>query len=267
MDSEIEKKYIGLFDSGVGGLTVLHHALEILPHEHFLYYADIANVPYGTKSRKEIVAHVDAAIEQMMKLPLKAIVLACNTATSVSATILREKYDLPIIGMEPAIKPAVLHGDPRKILVLATELTLKEEKFLELVKSLSAADKVDALPMQELVNYAEEYDFDSPGLKRYLRHALAAVDWSKYHSVVLGCTHFLYFKLLLKEIIPSHIQFVDGHKGTINHLSNKIVKNPFGTTSELKAMLSGIEVATEVIMPYLNILKTEGRTAFSFLNS
>lgn len=267
MDREADKKYIGVFDSGVGGLTVLHHAMEMMPHEHFLYYADIANVPYGTKSRKEIVAHVDAAIERMMKMPLKAIVLACNTATSVSASILREKYDLPIIGMEPAVKPAVLHGDPRKILVLATELTLKEEKFLELVKSLSASDRVDALPMQELVNYAEEYDFDSPGLKRYLRKAFSKVNWTEYHSVVLGCTHFLYFKILMKEIIPSHVQYVDGHIGTINHLSNQIVRNAFGTTSELKAMLSGIEVATEVIMPYLNILKTEGRTVFSTLNS
>ncbi len=248
------ERYIGVFDSGVGGLTLLHRAQELMPHEHFLYYADSANVPYGNKPTVEIERLVDEAINEMMKQPIKAIVLACNTATSVSAARLRVNYDLPIIGMEPAVKPAVLEGDPRKTLVLATELTLRESKYKELVKSLNAEEKVDALPMQKLVDYAEEYEFESPELSRYLRTSFAGIQWDDYKSVVLGCTHFLYFKEMLSKFVPSHIHFIDGHDGTINHLSNQIARNPFGTTSKLKCLLSGHEVANEIVQPYLNFL-------------
>ncbi len=252
----IEKavSYIGFFDSGVGGITVLRKAQDLMPHEHFLYFADSANVPYGNRSKKEILSCVLESIEQMMRFPLKAIVLACNTATSVAASALREKYDIPIIGMEPAVKPAVLEGDPRKILVLATELTLKEKKYKDLVKELNAEDKVDALPMQDLVMYAEEYDFESSELTKYVDKSFASVDWQDYKSVVLGCTHFIYFKSIFKKFIPSHIHYIDGHEGTLNHLSNQINKNAFGTKPKLMCMLSGLEVSSEVIQPYLNYL-------------
>lgn len=248
------ERYIGVFDSGVGGLTLLHRAQELMPHEHFLYYADSANVPYGNKETSEIERLVNEAINEMMKQPIKAIVLACNTATSVSAAKLRATLDIPIIGMEPAVKPSIIEGDPRKTLVLATELTLRERKYKELVKSLNAEEKVDALPMQKLVDYAEEYDFDSPELSRYLRTSFAGIDWDQYKSVVLGCTHFLYFKDLFSKFLPSHIHFIDGHDGTIKHLSNQVALNPFGTTPKLKCMLSGHEVANEIIQPYLNYL-------------
>jgi len=236
-------------------LTVLYRSQVDLPHEHYLYYADSANVPYGSKSVTEIDELVKASVEKMMAYPLKALVLACNTATSTSVRSLRDMYDIPIIGMEPAVKPAVIQGDPRKTLVLATKLTLTETKYRDLISSLNAEDKVDALPLQELVDYAEEFDFDSPGLKRYLRSSLKSVNWQDYKSVVLGCTHFLYFKNLLKEIIPNHIIYVDGHEGTVRHLASSIQPNPFGTNSDLKCLLSGHEVANEVIGPYLNVLR------------
>ncbi len=247
-------RYIGVFDSGVGGLTLLHRAQELMPHEHFLYYADSANVPYGNKPKAEIEKLIESAISQMMRHPIKAIVLACNTATSVSATKLRATYDMPIIGMEPAVKPAMLEGDPRKTLVLATELTLQEKKYKELIKSLNAEDKVDALPLQKLVDYAEEYDFDSPELSRYMRTSFAKIDWTQYKSIVLGCTHFLYFKEMFSKYVPSHVHFIDGHDGTINHLINQVARNPFGTKPKLKCLLSGLEVANEIVQPYLNFL-------------
>ncbi len=260
------ERYIGVFDSGVGGLTLLHRAKELLPHEHFLYFADSANVPYGDKPPKKIEQLVDDAIALMMKHPIKAIVLACNTATSVSASKLRNTYDLPIIGMEPAIKPAVLEGDPRKTLVLATELTLKERKYKDLVRSLHAEDKIDGLPLQDLVNYAEEYDFDSPALTRYLRSAFSKINWEEYKSVVLGCTHFLYFKEVFSKFIPEHIHFIDGHDGTIKHLTNQIARNPYGTHPKLKCILSGLEVSNEIIRPYLNFLNQRSNRFLSFSN-
>lgn len=257
MNRKTEEKYIAIFDSGVGGLTVLHRALEFMPHESYLYYADSANVPYGTKSKSEVARHVKVAVENMMRYPLKAILLACNTATSICAEMLRQEYDIPIIGMEPAVKPAVSEGDPRKVLVLATELTLREQKYQELIQRLGASEIVDALPMQDLVDYAEEFDFESPRLKRYIRNSFQDINWEEYHSVVLGCTHFLYFKAIMSSFIPGHIQFVDGHMGTLKQLSKHIEKNPFGTASQMKCMLSGVDVATEVLGPYLNYLKKE----------
>ena len=266
MITENRRSYIAIFDSGVGGLTVLKQAQEALPHESFIYYADSAHVPYGNKSRVEISGYVEKAVSQLVKYPLKAIVLACNTATSAAVDRLRAQYDFPIIGMEPAVKPAITEGDPRKVLVLATELTLKEQKYQELIQSLQAEDKVDALPLQELVDFAEEFDFESPSLKRYLRSALKSVEWKNYHTVVLGCTHFVYYKKNMSEFVPTHIHFIDGHEGTINHLKNQIEKNPFGTPSELLCLLSGMEVSVEVIEPYLNYLKSSRSVMASGMN-
>lgn len=258
-----KQEYIGIFDSGVGGLTVLHQAQKILSKEHFLYFADSQNVPYGNKDPEEIRALINKAVSQMMTYPLKAIVIACNTATSASIKQLRADYDLPIIGMEPAIKPAVSAADSRKVLVMATELTLKEHKFKALVDTLDANDKIDSLPMQELVDYAEEYDFESSELKQYVKSKIGKMDWHDYHSVVLGCTHFLYFKSMLRQFIPEHVQLIDGHNGTLKQLQKSIVENPFGTIGDLKCMLSGTEVEKDVIMPYLNYLLNEKRSVDS----
>ena len=98
---------IGIFDSGIGGMTLLHQAMVSLPHEKYIFYADIDHVPYGTKSREQVISYVDAVMQFMIAQNCKAVVIACNTATAVAAQIMRQKYDIPIIGIEPAVKPAV----------------------------------------------------------------------------------------------------------------------------------------------------------------
>ena len=259
-------QFIGVFDSGVGGLTVLRKAMNALPNDHFLYYADSANTPYGTKKPEEITTLVDGSIMDMTKYPLKAVLLACNTATSVAVEFLRSKYQIPIIGMEPAVKPAVLAGDPRRILVLGTEMTIRSNKFHDLIKSLDATDQVDAIALPELVNFAEEFEFDSPAVHRYLREQLMDVNWMDYHSVVVGCTHFHYFENSLAKYARPQIHFVDGIEGTINQLINSIKTNKIGVPPKLKCMLSGIEVATEVLNPYLNYLNSKKTLFQSSLN-
>ena len=108
---------IGIFDSGIGGLSVLHVAKRLLPHEQFIYYADEKHVPYGEKSKEEIIGYVDEIIQFMINHGAKAVVIACNTATSAAVALMRKKYSLPIIGMEPAVKKAVdLYGN-KKVLV------------------------------------------------------------------------------------------------------------------------------------------------------
>lgn len=251
---------IGFFDSGVGGITVLQHAMTVMPYENFIYYADIANVPYGTKTAEEIYPLVEHAADILLQEGVKAIVLACNTATSAAATKLRIKYSIPIIGMEPAIKPAVLNSDPRKVLVLATELTLREKKFIELINQLDAHDRIDGLAAGELVNFAEEFDFDSYKLQSYLKTLFKQVDIQSYHSIVLGCTHFSYFLKNIKSILPAHIHILDGIKGTVKELQRKINSVEKSHLGKLECILSGTKVDPDVIQPYLNLLRRDGQS-------
>lgn len=212
--------YIGFFDSGVGGLTVLHEALNLLPNENYLYYADTRHVPYGEKPKEQVKQYVFDAVEFMAGQGMKALVIACNTATSIAAADLRQKYSFPIIGMEPAVKPAVeknTNGDKR-VLVFATELTLKEEKFKNLVAQVDAEHLVDFLPLPGLVTYAENLQFDRDIVVPYLNRALARFNLDNYSTVVLGCTHFTFFRDSLKQILPAGIELIDGNLGTVRQL-------------------------------------------------
>lgn len=216
---------IAFFDSGVGGLTVLHAAMERLPEEQFIYYADSDNVPYGTKTHMEIINHVLEAVNFLMSKDIKALVVACNTATSVVAKELRQKYKLPIIGMEPAVKPAVELSASKKILVCATERTLSEDKLKHLIKDLEAGDKVTLLSLQSLVTYCENFDFNSESLFDYLSNCFDAIDWTSYHSIVLGCTHFIFYRNIIRNMIPSHVMIIDGNMGTVNRLISLLGQN------------------------------------------
>ena len=146
---------IAFFDSGIGGLTVLQEALKILPHEQYIYFADSDNAPYGIRTSQEIRNLVFDAVEFLIKQDIKALVLACNTATSVAVKELRATYTLPIIGMEPAVKPALKAADNKKTLICATQRTLEEDKLKELIQNLNAESKVEQLSLQNLVIYAE----------------------------------------------------------------------------------------------------------------
>lgn len=212
---------IGIFDSGMGGLSVLHTARKLLPHEHFIYYADENHVPYGEKSKEEIVGFVDEIIRFMIAHDAKAIVIACNTATSAAVKLMRQKYSLPIIGMEPAVKKAIdLYGD-RKVLVCATPITVKGEKMIKLVERVDKEHLVDLVALPELVRFAEKQEFEGEAVLSYLQEALSYFDLSRYGSLVLGCTHFNYFKDSFQKIMPQ-VHFLDGNTGTINQLIKNI---------------------------------------------
>lgn len=244
---------IAVFDSGVGGITVLHRALQMLPREDYIYYADIANVPYGTKSLDQVKKLLSEACEQIMQHDPKAIVIACNTATSAGISDLREQYDIPIVGMEPAVRPALSQSDKR-VLVMATELTLSLSKYTELVKKLDNEDRIDSLPMPILVEAAENFDFTSVELRKCLKDKLKDIDWTQYDAIVLGCTHFVYFYPILRKILPAHISIVDGNLGTVTRLQSLITPTPSDDKAQVKVMLSGQEVDAELIEPYMTYL-------------
>ena len=213
---------IAFFDSGMGGLSVLHHAMEILPREEFIFYADEENVPYGTKSRAEILRFVDEAFKFLIGQGVSAIVVACNTATSVAVKAMREKYSLPIIGMEPALKVALDLYPERKVLVAATAITITGEKIFDLIDRLDAKNLVELKALPRLVELAERQEFNSAEVENYLRGELAAYDFGKFSSLVLGCTHFNYFKDTLREILPAHVKILDGNAGTVNELIRRV---------------------------------------------
>ncbi len=216
---------IGIFDSGIGGLTVLHQARITLPEEEFIYYADSDHVPYGTKTKDEIAGYVFEAVDFFIKRNVSAIIIACNTATSVVIEDLRNSYSIPILGMEPAVKPAVKKCNQKRVMVCATPLTIREEKLKNLLRQVDEDHVVDLLALPELVRYAELELFESNNSEEYLRQALMPFQLEEYSAVILGCTHFNYFKDTFRRIFPIQAEFIDGSEGTVNHLKNILSGN------------------------------------------
>lgn len=210
---------IGFFDSGIGGLSVLREALALLPNENYIYYADSDHAPYGTKTKEEVRDLTFNAVKFLTGQNIKALVVACNTATSAAVRELRGVYPFPIVGMEPAVKPAVEKSSNagKRVLVLATPLTLKEEKFQNLVSRFDAGHIVDMLPAPKLVEFAERFIFQGPEVVAYLNEILPG-SIHLYGTVVLGCTHFPLFRQALTAILPAGTDIIDGNRGTVNHL-------------------------------------------------
>lgn len=210
---------IGIFDSGIGGITLLHQAVMLMPHENFIFYADTDHVPYGTKTREQVISYVDAVIRFMAEHDCKAVVIACNTATAVAAELMRSRYAaLPIIGIEPAVKPAVAESEGKRVLVVATPLTVHEKKLKKLVERVDGEHLVDMLELPGLVEFAERGEFESDRVTAYLTKRLSACALDKYGELVLGCTHFNYFKDTFRELLPSQIHMIDGSLGTVRQL-------------------------------------------------
>lgn len=211
---------IAFFDSGVGGITVLQEAIKMLPHENYIYYGDNLHAPYGTKSKEEVKQYIFDAVKFITTLNIKALVIACNTATSVAAEELRKQYSFPIVGMEPAVKPALEKhiNTGKKVLILATALTLKEEKLQNLIIKMQSQSIVDFLALPELVLFAENLEFDEKIIRAYLQQALVAHDLNAYGAVVLGCTHYVFYKNVFEKILPTGVDVFDGNLATIKHL-------------------------------------------------
>ncbi|CAI6017272.1 Glutamate racemase 2 [Paenibacillus sp. JJ-100] len=217
-------KKIAFYDSGIGGLTVLHKALQQFPDESYIYYADTSHVPYGTKSVDEVRRYIFACVEAIIRERVDAIVIACNTATSLAVHDLRSMYEIPIIGMEPAVKPAVEmnRDNGKRVLVFATALTLSQTKYNELVSRVDDEHRVDSLALPELVEWCEQLQFDSNSIAAYFRSKLSNLDLEQYGTVVMGCTHYPFYSSILRTVLPDHVQIVDGSAGTVSQLKRRL---------------------------------------------
>jgi glutamate racemase len=203
---------IGVFDSGLGGISVLAALRRALPGEHFIYYGDAANAPYGDRSQEEVRALTLQACAHLAARNIKALVVACNTATGASVADLRETYAFPVIGMEPALKPAAQVPGSR-VLVLATRRTLEQEKFLQLLRQWGNSVKVIPLPAVGLVEKIESGGPEDPGILPYLQ-ALLAPYVGRVDALVLGCTHYPFVKAQIRAILGSQVALLDGSEGT-----------------------------------------------------
>ena len=211
---------IGMFDSGIGGLTLLKEAFRQLPQEEYHYYADTDHVPYGSHTVDEIRGYSLDAAGFLLDKGCEAIVVACNTATSAAVSLLREKYPVPVIGIEPAVKPALRIREDKRILVVATPVTVREKKLHDLIEREDEHHRVDMLALPGLVEFAERGEFDSAEVKKYLDSVLKDTDTGIYSVLVLGCTHFNHFKKVLKSYFNEDTCITDGKEGTVRRLKD-----------------------------------------------
>ena len=216
--------YIAVFDSGVGGISVLRHLVRQMPGERYLYFGDSANAPYGSRPTEEVRQLTLAAARKLMEeKPLKALVVACNTATAAAVKDLRTTYpDLIVIGIEPALKLAADHFPRGRIGVMATEVTLREEKFDLLLHRFDENCTITKIPAPGLVQLIEAGKTDDPETDRFLTEILGPYV-GKLDALVLGCTHYPFAAAAISRVLGPEVQLLDGGDGTARETRRRLI--------------------------------------------
>lgn len=213
--------FIGVFDSGVGGISVLREMVQELPMERFVYFGDSAHAPYGDKTSEEVLGYASEIVREFFEEGAKAIVIACNTATSAAAQTLRDEYpDIPILGVEPALKPATRAAEHEDILVLATEITIDLDKFHRLAREYGTDSNVIAVPCVGLADLIERGITEGDEIEDLLEDLIGEYR-GRVDSVVLGCTHYAFVRDAIRARIGD-VPMYDGAKGTARHLRRRL---------------------------------------------
>ena len=225
---------IGLFDSGVGGTSIWNEIHNLLPNENTIYLADSKNAPYGQKSKEEIIDLSFKNTEFLLHQNCKIIVVACNTATTNAIKELRTKYDVPFIGIEPAIKPAALQSKTQTIGILATKGTLNSELFHK-----SVANHPDVKIIEQighgLVQLIENGDIDSAEMEELLKSYLNPMVEKNIDYLVLGCSHYPYLIPQIKKIIPPKIKIIDSGEAVAKQTQKILEQNNLLNLSKRKS--------------------------------
>lgn len=252
---------IGIFDSGVGGTSIWREIRHLLPSEHTLYLADSKNAPYGEKSAEEIIRLSVKNTDFLLNKKCKIIVVACNTATTNAIAYLRQKYDLPFIGIEPAIKPAALQSKSKIVGILATKGTLGSSLFHSTAENHANGIKIVEQEGTGLVSLIEAGKVKSRETRKLLEGYLKPMLDAGIDHLVLGCTHYPYLIPVLGELLPTHVKIIDSGQAVArqtlavlekNHLLNtsksrsKIVFHTNGSVETLKSFISDIDSQVEV---------------------
>ena len=214
---------IGVMDSGMGGISVLRELAGLLPHENFVFYGDSANAPYGSRSTEEIYQLTEQVVQKLLKRGVKAVVIACNTASSAAGARLRAEYpELPIVAIEPALKPAVIACPGGRVVVLATEATLRERKFARLLTEWQGKAEIIKLPLPGLPEFVERGELDSPQLREFLQGYFAQLADRPVDGVVLGCTHYPFVRKVIAELLGPQVKVFAGAAGTARQLRRRL---------------------------------------------
>ena len=212
---------IGVFDSGVGGISVLKELRAVMPNEDYIYYGDCANAPYGNKTTEQVRKLSFDVFDKLVSFGVKAVVIACNTATSASVKLLREKHpDMIIIGLEPALKPAILYKKDSVILVMATPVTLREEKFAQLASEYEHMGKIIPVPCDRLAGLIEEGKTEGDEIKDYIKKIISP--YGRFDSVVLGCTHYPLAREAIADVVGHNVPIFDGGRGAANETKRRL---------------------------------------------
>ncbi len=205
----MQSRAIGIFDSGVGGTSIWKEISRILPHENTIYLADSKYAPYGKKSKEDIIALSIKNTEKLLELNCKIIVVACNTATTNAIKTLRSTYDIPFIGIEPAIKPAAIRTKTKKVGVLATKGTLSSELFTKTSELYTRNIETIEIIGTGLVELIEEGKINSPEMYTLLNSYIEPMIKKDIDYLVLGCSHYPYLIPILKKMLSNKVTIID----------------------------------------------------------
>jgi glutamate racemase len=247
-----DKRRIGLFDSGLGGLSVLKTLWLETMGSHYIYYADLDNGPYGRLSKEQVLEISKSAFDFLSNKNVDAVLFACNTATAAAANFLRQTHKIPIFGMEPAVKPATLENPGKPVAIFATELTLREEKFKNLIDQLDSHNAYLPVPCEGLARMID--DGDLQGAWDFLHKRIQSV-CEQTNVFVLGCTHYVFLKERILNTFPN-VKVYDGNLGTANHMKKNLNLN--GTCeNSLDIILNScdskyISIAEDIVSKFSN---------------
>lgn len=231
----MSKQPIGIFDSGVGGTSIFKEIHALLPNENTIYLADSFNAPYGTKTQDEVIALSIKNIELLISGNCKLVVVACNTATTNAIKVLRKNYSLPIIGIEPAIKPAALQTQTKAIGILATKGTLLSELFHKTTDLYSNGITVIEQVGEGIVTLIENGQMESDEMKSLLKKYVQPMIDANIDYLVLGCTHYPYLMPMLLDLLPKHVKIIDSGEAVAKHTKVILQKHDLLNTQKTKA--------------------------------
>lgn len=237
---------VGIFDSGMGGISVLGEVIKELSNEKFIYYGDSFNQPYTDKTNEKLKKLCINICDFLIKKGVKAIIVACNTATIAAIKVLREKYDIPILGVEPAVKLAADLDSDGRIIVMATPFTLRNKRFSELISKYGKGKEIVKLPCPNIIKLVESGVIDGEKTGNCIKICFEKVDINSVSSIVLGCTHFGFLVKVMKKVLGESICIIDGNRGVAKHLRNVLSQ---------KNMLTDIKRDK----PYYEIYNSAGR--------
>lgn len=214
---------VAVFDSGLGGISVLRELVRTLPRENYLYFGDSLHAPYGTKTPQEVITLSLQAADRLLAQGAKALVVACNTATSAAIRTLRKTYpELAIVGTEPAIKPAVERHPGGRILMLATAMTVQEEKFQRLKAQYDDQAQIIPIACSGLMEYVEQGILRGAEVEGYLLDKLEPYLKVPIDAVVLGCTHYPFLRGAIRRIVGRRPEIIDGSIGIARQLERRL---------------------------------------------